>query len=382
MFKDFVHFVKKIYKTNDFIPLHEPRFLGNEKKYVMDAIDSTFVSSVGVYVDKFENEIQEITGAKYAVATVNGTAALHISLILAGVTHGDEVITQSLTFIATCNSIRYCGAEPVFIDVNLETLGMSAESLQTFLDESCEIRDDGCCWNKKTNNIVSVCLPMHTFGFPVELDEINDICQRYNIILVEDAAESLGSEYKQQHTGTIGKLAALSFNGNKILTAGGGGVILTNDKELAVRAKHITTTAKTPHKWEFVHDETAYNYRMPNLNAALAVAQLELLPGFIENKRQLAVCYQEWGFNNDLQFVCEPENTKANYWLNTVITKNKDEQLAMLKYTNNNGVMTRPVWVPMHKLPINRGCFSVKLNNTEWLADRLINVPSSVNLND
>jgi perosamine synthetase len=382
MFKDFVHFVKKIYKTNDFIPLHEPRFFGNEKKYVMDAIDSTFVSSVGIYVDKFENEIQEITGAKYAIATVNGTAALHISLILAGVVNGDEVITQSLTFIATCNAIRYCGAEPVFIDVNLETLGMSAESLQKFLDESCEIRDDGYCWNKKTNNIVRVCLPMHTFGFPAELDEINDICQRYNILLLEDAAESLGSIYKQQHTGTIGKLAALSFNGNKILTAGGGGVILTNDKALAVHAKHITTTAKILHKWEFTHDATAYNYRMPNLNAALAVAQLEQLPEFIENKRQLAARYQEWGFNNDLQFVCEPENTKSNYWLNTVITKNKDEQLAMLKYTNNNGVMTRPVWVPMHKLPINRGCFSVKLINTEWLADRLINVPSSVILND
>ena len=223
---------------------------------------------------------------------------------------------------------------------------------------------------------------MHTFGFPAELDEINNICQRYNILLLEDAAESLGSKYKQQHTGTIGKLAALSFNGNKILTAGGGGVILTNDKVLAVHAKHITTTAKIPHKWEFTHDATAYNYRMPNLNAALAVAQLEQLPEFIENKRQLAARYQEWGFNNDLQFVCEPINTKSNYWLNTVITKNKDEQLAMLKYTNNNGVMTRPVWVPMHKLPINRGCFSVKLNNTEWLADRLINVPSSVILND
>jgi perosamine synthetase len=382
MFKDFVNFVKDIYKTNDFIPLHEPRFIGNEKKYVADAIDSTYVSSVGAYVDKFENAIVDITGAKYAVATVNGTAALHIALKLAGVTSGDEVITQSLTFIATCNAIRYCNADPVFVDVDLKTLGLSAESLQIFLDEYCEIRDDGYCWNKKTNNTIRACLPMHTFGFPVDLDKINDICRHYNIILVEDAAESLGSKYKQQHTGTIGKLAALSFNGNKILTAGGGGVVLTNDEELAVYAKHITTSAKVPHKWEFVHNETGYNYRMPNLNAALVVAQLELLPNFIENKRQLADRYQKWGMNNDLKFVCEPKNTKSNYWLNTVLTKNKDEQLAMLEYTNNNGVMTRPVWLPMHKLSINSDCFWTHLNNTEWLAERLVNVPSSVILND
>ena len=382
MFKDFVHFVQDIYKTNDFIPLHEPRFIGNEKKYVADAIDSTYVSSVGAYVDKFENAIVDITGAKYAVATVNGTAALHIALKLAGVTSGDEVITQSLTFIATCNAIRYCNADPVFVDVDLKTLGLSAESLQIFLDEYCEIRDDGYCWNKKTNNTIRACLPMHTFGFPVDLDKINDICCRYNILLVEDAAESLGSKYKQQHTGTIGKLAALSFNGNKIVTAGGGGVVVTNDEELAVYAKHITTSAKVPHKWEFVHNETGYNYRMPNLNAALVVAQLELLPSFIENKRQLADRYQKWGMNNDLKFVCEPKNTKSNYWLNTVLTKNKDEQLAMLEYTNNNGVMTRPVWLPMHKLSINSDCFWTHLNNTEWLAERLVNVPSSVILND
>ena len=382
MFKDFVHFVQDIYKTNDFIPLHEPRFIGNEKKYVADAIDSTYVSSVGAYVDKFENAIVDTTGAKYAVATVNGTAALHIALKLAGVTSGDEVITQSLTFIATCNAIRYCNADPVFVDVDLKTLGLSAESLQIFLDEYCEIRDDGYCWNKKTNNTIRACLPMHTFGFPVDLDKINDICCRYNILLVEDAAESLGSKYKQQHTGTIGKLAALSFNGNKILTAGGGGVVLTNDEELAVYAKHITTSAKVPHKWEFVHNETGYNYRMPNLNAALVLAQLELLPSFIENKRQLADRYQKWGMNNDLKFVCEPQNTKSNYWLNTVLTKNKDEQLAMLEYTNNNGVMTRPVWLPMHKLSINSDCFWTHLNNTEWLAERLVNVPSSVILND
>ena len=381
MFKNFVGFVKEVYETKDFIPLHEPRFLGNEKKYVSDAIDSTFVSSVGAYVDKFEHDIAEATGAKYAIATVNGTSALHIALKLAGVTSDDEVITQSLTFVATCNAIRYCCAFPVFVDVDIKTLGMSAESLQVFLNKYCEIRDDGRCWNKKTNNLVRACLPMHSFGFPVHLDEIKKICDSYNIVLIEDAAESLGSFYKQQHTGTIGRVAALSFNGNKILTAGGGGVVLTNDSELATHGKHITTTAKIPHRWNFVHDEIGYNYRMPNLNAALIVAQLELLPKFIENKRQLAMRYQAWGLSNDLQFICEPENTISNYWLNTVVTKNKDEQLAMLEYTNNNGVMTRPLWTPMHKLPMNSSCLSVALHNTEWLADRLVNVPSSVTLN-
>jgi len=378
MFKSFVGFVKEIYETNEFIPLHEPRFIGNEKKYVLDTIDSSFVSSVGAYVERFESEIAKYTGANYAIATVNGTAALHIALKLAHVSSGDEVITQSLTFVATCNAIRYCGAEPVFVDVDKKTLGLSASSLQVFLDEYCEIRDDGFCWNKVSNRIVRACLPMHTFGFPVHLDEIKAVCDRYNIILVEDAAESLGSQYKGQHTGTIGDLSALSFNGNKVMTAGGGGMVLTNNEAIAIRAKHITTTAKKPHKWSFIHDEMGYNYRMPNLNAALAVAQLESLPAMIENKRALALQYQEWGKNNGLSFVNEPENTMANYWLNTVITENKGEQLAMLEYTNSHGVMTRPVWVPMHKLAMNRQCQSVELTNTEWLSDRLVNVPSSM----
>jgi len=381
MYKDFVEFVKEIYGTNDFIPMHEPRFLGNEKKYVADTIDSTFVSSVGAYVDRFEEGIKNFTGSKHAIATVNGTAALHVALKLAKVSSGDEVVTQSLTFVATCNAIRYCGAEPVFVDVELDTLGLSAKSLQHFIDINCEVRNDGHCWNKITNKIIRACLPMHTFGFPVHLDEIKDICERYNIVLVEDAAESLGSKYKERHTGTIGKLAALSFNGNKIITAGGGGAILTNDDEIASKAKHITTTAKIPHKWEFVHDEMAYNYRMPNLNAALVVAQLEQLPQFIENKRRLAMKYQEWGLSNNIKFVSEPENTESNYWLNTVITENKKEQLTMLEYTNDNRVMTRPVWLPMHKLSMNSGCQSVELVNTEWLADRLVNVPSSVMMN-
>lgn len=381
MFKDFVCFVKNLYSTNDFIPLHEPRFLGNEKIYTSSAIDSTFVSSIGSYVDDFEKKIQDITGAKYAIATVNGTSALHAALLVAGVSQNNEVITQSLTFVATCNAIRFCGAKPVFVDVSLKTLGMSAKSLQAFLEENCEIRDDGFCWNKKTSKIIRACLPMHTYGFPVQLDEIIAICKAYNIILVEDAAESLGSEYKNQHTGTIGKLAALSFNGNKIVTTGGGGVILTNVEELALRAKHITTTAKIPHKWQFAHDELGYNYRMPNLNAALGMAQLENLSKFIKSKRKLAKQYQKWGLENNMNFACEPKNTSSNYWLNTVIVNDKNEQLSMLEYTNNNGVMTRPAWVPMHNLKMNQECIKGELKNTEWLADRIINVPSSVILN-
>jgi perosamine synthetase len=378
MFDSFVTFVRELYSTNDYIPLHAPRFIGNEKKYVLDTIDSTFVSSVGSYVDSFEKHICDFTTSKYAIATVNGTAALHIALKLAGVDSNDEVLTQSLTFVATCNAIRYCNAEPIFIDVDRNTLGLSPLSLEAFLDEFCEVRNDGFCWNKVSNRVVRACVPMHTFGFPVQLEEINEICDRYNIVLVEDAAESLGSFYKQKHTGTMGKLSAISFNGNKIITAGGGGVVLTDDEDIAAHVKHITTTSKIPHKWAFVHDETGYNYRMPNLNAALAVAQLESLPVFLKKKRELALHYQEWAANKDIQFVMEPSNTKSNYWLNTVITKNKEQQNTMLEYTNNNGVMTRPVWTPMHRLSINQNCYADNLKNTEWLSERIVNVPSSV----
>ena len=377
MFDGFIEFVREIYGTNDFIPLHEPRFLGNEKKYLMDTIDSTFVSSVGKYVDDFESAIAEYTGANYAIATVNGTAALHTALVLAGVQNGDEVITQSLTFVATCNAIRYCNAEPVFVDVSKKTLGLSADSMSSFLEENCEIRNDGFCWNKQSNKIVRACVPMHTFGFPVQLDEISNLCQRYNITLVEDAAESLGSTYKEQHTGTVGKLSAVSFNGNKIITAGGGGMLLMNDKALAEKAKHITTTAKVKHKWAFEHDEVGFNYRLPNLNAALGLAQMESLPKILEGKRIVAERYQEWGKANGILFFKEPMNTKANYWLNTVVTENITQRDAMLEQTNKNGVMTRPVWTPMHRLPMNSQCQTVELINTDWMHQRVVNVPSS-----
>jgi len=380
MYKEFVRFVQELYGTTDFIPLHAPKFQGNEKKYLLETIDSTFVSSMGEFINEFENKVSEFAKVKYAIATVNGTAALHVALKLAGVENDDEVITQSLTFVATCNAIRYCGASPVFVDVDSSTLGLSPQSLETFLDEYCELRDDGFCWNRSSDRRIMVCLPMHTFGFPVQLDEIKKICNRYNIKLVEDAAESLGSFYKEQHTGTIGELSAISFNGNKIITAGGGGMILTNDDELAKRAKHMTTTAKISHQWKFDHDEVGYNYRMPNLNAALGVAQMEMLPKYFQSKREIASQYQGWGDEHGMRFVVEPINTKTNYWLNTMLVEDKRQRDKFLKGTNDNNVMTRPVWKPMHRLSMNKGCQKSELTNTEWLADRIVNVPSSVRI--
>jgi aminotransferase in exopolysaccharide biosynthesis len=378
MFNDFVRFVRDLYDTEEFIPLYTHKFSGNEKKYLLETIDSTFVSSVGEFVNEFECKVAEYTGIKYAIATVNGTAALHVSLKLSGVELNTEVITQSLTFVATCNAIRYCGATPIFVDVDQSSLGLSPLSLETFLEENCELRDDGFCWNKSSNRRIVACLPMHTFGFPVQLDEIKQICDRYNINLVEDGAESLGSLYKGRHTGGVGKISIISFNGNKIITTGGGGMILTNNEELAIRSKHITTTCKVPHRWAFEHDEVGYNYRLPNLNAALGMAQMESLSAYIENKRSLAKQYQEWGDEHGLKFVQEPVNTRSNYWLNVAVTQDKQQRDAMLEITNNNNVMTRPIWIPMHKLAINQDCQKGDLTNTEWLYERLVNVPSSV----
>ncbi len=378
MYSKFVNFVKETFGTNDFIPLHEPRFVGNEKKYLNECIDSTFVSSVGKFVDAFEDNIAKYTGAKHAIACVNGTAALHIALILSGVTKNDEVITQPLTFIATANAISYTGAKPIFIDVDKDTLGLSPEKLETFLSENTYFDDEGFCYNKKTDKIIKACIPMHTFGHPVRIDEVKFICDKYNIILIEDAAESLGSYYKNQHTGTFGKFGTLSFNGNKTITTGGGGMILTNDTELAKKAKHLTTQAKVPHKWEYVHDFIGYNYRLPNINAALGVAQLEQLPKFIEKKRELAKMYEEFFKDIGIQFVSEPKNSKSNYWLNFVLLKNREERDNFLKFTNENGVMTRPVWELMNRLEMFKGCQAEDIKNAEWLADRVVNIPSSV----
>lgn len=377
MFEDFVHFVRDLYGTNDLIPLHEPRFRGKEKQYLLDTIDSTFVSSVGGYVEEFERKVVEYTGVRHAIATVNGTAALHTALILAGVKQDDEVITQSFTFVATCNAIRYCNAEPVFVDVDRETLGLSGESLTTFLEENAEVRNDGICWNRKTGRPIRACVPMHTFGHPVHLNEIRQVCDRYNITLVEDAAESLGSFYKEQHTGVIGKLAALSFNGNKIITTGGGGMVLTNDDELAFRAKHITTTARVPHQWAVEHDGIGFNYRLPNLNAALGVAQMEQLPEFVKNKRDLATRYNSWCAQNGVCFIKEPSGSHSNYWLNAILIEDRKQRDAMLAYTNTKQVMTRPAWTPMHKLPMFAGNYRGNLESTEWIMDRVLNIPSS-----
>mgnify|MGYP006366301479 FL=1 len=372
-----VDFIKETFNTKEFIALHEPRFIGNEKKYLNDCIDSTFVSSVGKYVDRFEKEFASFVGAKYAIATVNGTAALHISLILANVKKDDEVITQPLTFIATCNAISYIGAKPVFVDVDLDTMGLSPESLKDFLEANCEIINNQCI-NKTTNKIIKACVPMHTFGHPCKIEEIKEICDIWNISLVEDAAESLGSFYKDKHTGTFGKVGAFSFNGNKIITSGGGGVIVTDDEQIAKRAKHITTTAKIPHPYEYVHDEIAYNYRLPNINAALLVAQMENLEKFLESKRELASTYEKFFKTSNIDFIKEPKDSKSNYWLQAVLLNDLKQRDEFLEFTNKNGVMTRPIWRLMNELEMYKDCQKDELKNAKYLEQRVVNIPSSV----
>ena len=376
MFKDVINFIQKIYKTTSFIPLHEPKFIGNEKKYLNECIDSAFVSSVGKFVDEFEEKIANYTGAKYAIATSNGTSALHISLLLANVEQSDEVITQPLTFVATCNAISYCGANPIFIDVDKDTMGLSPSALKYFLENNTTIKNQQCI-NNKTGKVIKACVPMHTFGHPCRIDEIKEICDKYHVFLIEDAAESVGSTYKGRHTGTFGQVGVMSFNGNKIITAGGGGCIVTNDKALAKKAKHLTTTAKVSHKWDFNHDMVGYNYRMPNLNAALLVAQLENLDNFISSKRKLANVYETFFNSNNYVFVKEPMDSKSNYWLNSIILKNKKQRDEFLDEINSSGVMTRPIWTLMNKLPMFRYAQCGDLKNSEWLEDRVVNLPSS-----
>lgn len=378
MYKQTVDFIKSLYTAQDFIPLHEPRFLGNEKKYVLDCIDSTFVSSVGKYVDDFEKQIATYTGAKYAVACVNGTAALHMAMLVAGVKQNDIVITQPLSFIATCNAIAYIGASHLFVDVDIDTMGLSPEKLKDYLNEFAIKKSDGFTYHKITNQKIAACVPMHTFGHPCRIDEIASICEHYNIALIEDAAESIGSFYKNKHTGTFGLLGTFSFNGNKTITAGGGGAIVTNNEALAKRAKYLTTQAKVPHRWNFVHDEIGYNYRMPNINAALMCAQLEQLDAFIKNKRELAMLYSEFFKNSDIQFIAEPSNSKSNYWLCALLMRNKETRDEFLQYTNDNGVMTRPVWELMNKLPMFKNALCGDLSNSEKIQERLVNIPSSV----
>ncbi|MDZ7721965.1 MAG: LegC family aminotransferase [candidate division KSB1 bacterium] len=398
-YQPIISFIRELYNEPEaFIPLHAPVFQGNEKKYLNDCIDSTFVSSVGKYVDRFEEMVAEYTGAKKAIVTVNGTNALHLALLVAGVEPGDEVITQPLTFIATANAISYAGAQPVFIDVDKDTMGLSPEALKKWLNDSTikqlnkQTKQQETI-NKSTDRKISACVPMHTFGHPCRVDEIVEICNEYNIPVVEDAAESLGSFYRDKHTGTFGKMGILSFNGNKILTTGGGGMILTDDEELGNHIKHLTTQARVPHPWQYIHDEIGYNYRMPNINAALGVAQMEQIEKIIQNKRQTAQAYttffnsgkpfknkQQTTNNKQIKHITEPPNSRSNYWLNAILLNNKQERDEFLKYTNENSIMIRPVWQLMNKLEMFKDCQCGDLTNSEFLEDRIVNVPSSINL--
>jgi len=436
-----IDFIRSLYPNRETIPLHEPFFGGNEKKYVLDCIESTFVSSVGKYVDRFEEMIKDFTGAKYAIATVNGTSALHIALKLAGVQQGDLVITQPLTFIATCNAITYCGAEPIFVDIDPETLGMSPVSLELWLSTNTIIQDDSCYLKevhkstnlhklsqvqestnlhklsqikestnlhklsqiKESTNLhklsqikglsnsnssklvkirglkkIAACVPMHTFGHPCKIDQIIEICNRYHIPVVEDAAESIGSYYKGKHTGTFGKLGILSFNGNKTITTGGGGMILTDDDELGPLAKHITTTAKKAHPWKFEHDMIGYNYRLPNINAALGCAQMEMLPEILKNKRETAQIYQDY-FKTiaDIEFITEPKDCLSNYWLNAILLKNIEERDTFLEQANSQKVMCRPAWILMNKLKMFSHCLKTEIPISELIESKLVNLPSS-----
>jgi len=374
--KSIVELIRDVYKTDEFIPLHAPVFNGNEKQYVLDTLDSTFVSSVGKYVDDFERKIESFTGTARAVATVNGTAALSAALYLAGVKRGDLVITQALTFVATCNALYHLGAEPVFTDISPVSLGLCPVALEYWLNENAELTEKGCV-HRKTHQVIRAVVPMHTFGHPAELDELVAVCKKWHIILVEDAAESLGSFYKGKHTGTLGEYGALSFNGNKIITTGGGGMVLCRSSEAGVRAKHVTTTAKVPHPYEFYHDEPGFNYRMPNLNAALGCGQMERLDSFITQKRGLAQRYEEFFAGSEFNFVKEPEYAQSNYWLNAVICENLDARNEMLAQMNEAKVMVRPIWKLMHRLPMFGHAMRDELKNSEQIEARLINLPSS-----
>ena len=379
MYNDITAFIRDTFNEPEaFIPLHAPCFMGNEKKYLGECIDTTFVSSVGQFVDRFEEMVADYTGAKKAVVCVNGTNGLHLALLLAGVERDDEVITQSLTFIATCNAISYIGAHSVFVDVDRDTMGLSPFALEEWLKEFVEIKDN-TCFNKKTGRRIKACVPMHTFGHPVHLDELVEVCKKYHIELVEDAAESIGSFYKGKHTGTFGKVGVLSFNGNKTITTGGGGMLLFNDETLAKHAKHLTTQAKMPHRWEFVHDDIGYNYRMPNINAALGCAQMENLDKILANKRETAMKYKAFFQNReDVAFFDEPKNCQSSFWLNAILLKDKDARDNFLQYSNEQGVMTRPIWQIMNRLPMFADCQTDDLTNTKWFEDRVVNIPSSV----
>lgn len=374
---ELIKLVREIYSTDEFIPLHAPIFSGNEQKYVTETITSTFVSSVGKFVDEFEKNIQQVTGTVRAVATVNGTSALHSALYLAGVQAGDLVITQALTFVATCNALYHMGAKPIFIDIERNSFGLCPVATEQWLSDNAVLDDKGQCRHKQSQAAIKAIMPMHTFGHPAQLDELLEVCRNWNLTLIEDAAESLGSYYKGKHTGTLGRFGALSFNGNKVITTGGGGMLLCQSKEDGDRAKHVTTTAKVPHPYEFYHNEPGFNYRMPNLNAALGCAQIEQLEAKLASKRKIAEQYAEFFKDSDYRFVEEPDYAQSNYWLNAVVCPNSEARDSLLKTTNDAGVMTRPVWQLMHRLPMFSNALCGDLTNSEWAEARLVNLPSS-----
>ena len=377
MFDEVIAFIRSLYGDGQ-VFLHEPYFGGNEKKYLDECIDSTYVSSVGPFVDRFERDVAACTGAARAVVCVNGTNALHMALLLSGVERGDEVITQPLTFIATCNAISYIGAHPVFIDVDMETLGLSPAKLRTWLTDHADIAGDHCV-NRTTGRRIKACVPMHTFGHPAKIDEILSVCAAFHIEVIEDAAEAVGSFYRNRHMGTFAPVSALSFNGNKTVTTGGGGMLLFQDADRGAFAKHLTTQAKVPHRWEFVHDHIGYNYRMPNINAALGCAQLEQLDAILANKRATAEAYRRFFAKwPDFAFVCEPANARSNYWLNAVLLPDVSARDAFLSATNDAGIATRPAWELMNRLPMFENCVHGSLATAEDIVARLVNLPSGV----
>ena len=370
-------YIKTIYPDQNPVLLHCPEFLGNEKKYLSECIDTKYVSYIGNFVVGMEDKIKEITGIKYAVALANGTSALHMSLLAIGIKPGDEVITQSLSFAATSAAIAHAQGTPVFVDIEQSTLGMSPESLKGFLEEHAEVKDQKC-YNIKTGKQIRAVMPMHTFGHPARIEEIKKICDEYALVLIEDAAESLGSFYKGKHTGTFGKAGVFSFNGNKLVTTGGGGMVVTDDEDIVNRIRYISTTAKRPHRWEFYHDEVGYNLRMPSLNAAIGLAQLEYFDRILENKRETARLYREFFDTISIPLITEPDGARSNYWLNTIVLDGRKQRDEFLEYSNDNGVQTRPSWTLLHTLPPYRNCQHTEMPNAEYIADRLVNIPSGV----
>ena len=373
----FSKLLKSSFSERDLFPLHEPIFSGNEIKYVNKAIESTFVSSIGGYIVDLEEKISSYTKNKYSVASVNGTAALHTCLILAGVKQGEEVLTQALSFVATSNAISYLGAKPIFIDVEIDTMGMCPRALEDFLYENTVRREKGT-FKKKTGKKISACVPMHTFGFMSRIDEIKKVCNKWGINLIEDAAEAFGSKYKGESAGRFGLLSAYSFNGNKIITSGGGGCIVTQNKSLYNKARHLTTTAKVSSDYEYIHDEVGYNYRMPNINAALALAQLENLSKKINEKKKLYDFYKSNLPSIGLELINEPSDTEWNYWLMCIKLQNKKDRDLFLKETNKNKILTRPIWKLLFKLPMYRNCQRDSQKNAIYLEKRIVNIPSNI----